>query len=85
MPPAAFYFFPDVSFYFNKKINGEKISNSDDFAMHLLENCLVGTVGGAAFGEDRCLRISFAASQEQLDEAMRRIKNYLTEATIEEI
>lgn len=85
LPPAAFYFFPDISFYLNKKINGEIISGSDDFAMHLLENCLVGTVGGAAFGDDRCIRISYAASQEQLNDAMHRIREYLTDAIIEDI
>lgn len=77
LPKAAFYFFPDVSFYIGKTLNGTEIKDSDDFAMFLLENAHVGCVGGVSFGSPECIRFSYAASEEDLIEAMKRIKNTL--------
>ena len=77
-PEGAFYVFPDVSFYFGKEINGQHIDNASDFALYLLENANVATVTGAAFGSPDCIRISYAASEEDITEAMRRIKDALT-------
>lgn len=81
-PKAAFYFFPDISFYLGKTINGTLIENADDFAMFLLENAFVGSVGGVSFGSPECIRFSYAASRENLIEAMRRIKECLEKAEI---
>lgn len=77
-PAGAFYFFPDVSFYFGKTIQGRKITNSDDFALLLLEKAHVATVGGVCFGDNNCIRLSYAASEEDLIEALKRIKNTLS-------
>ena len=77
-PKGAFYMFPDVSDWFGKSINGKLIRNSDDLANFLLEEVYVSTVAGSAFGMDNCLRISYAASIEQLEEAMKRIKEALS-------
>jgi aspartate aminotransferase len=77
LPKAAFYFFPDISFYIGKTLNGTEIKNSDDFAMFLLENAHVGCVGGVSFGSPECIRFSYAASEDDLKEAMRRIKHTL--------
>lgn len=77
LPKAAFYFFPDVSFYIGKTLNGTEIKDSDDFAMFLLEHAHVGCVGGVSFGSPECIRFSYAASEEDLVEAMKRIKNTL--------
>lgn len=77
-PAGAFYFFPDVSFYFGKTIQGRKITNSDDFALLLLEKAHVATVGGVCFGDSNCIRLSYAASEEDLIEALKRIKNTLS-------
>ncbi|MFV0304581.1 MAG: pyridoxal phosphate-dependent aminotransferase [Moheibacter sp.] len=74
-PHGAFYLFPDVSETFGKTYRGKKIQNADDLALYLLEEALVSTVSGSAFGMDNCLRISFAASEEQLISAMTRIKD----------
>lgn len=76
-PEGAFYVFPDVSAYFGKTLNGTIINNASDFAMYLLENANVATVTGEAFGNPNCIRISYAASQEQIIEAVKRIKNAL--------
>lgn len=81
-PKAAFYFLPDISFYLGKTINGTPIGNADDFAMFLLENAFVGSVGGVSFGSPECIRFSYAASRENLIEAMRRIKECLEKAEI---
>ncbi|MFD0963465.1 pyridoxal phosphate-dependent aminotransferase [Pseudofulvibacter geojedonensis] len=78
-PKGAFYLFPDVSFYFGKTINGTTINNASDFAMYLLEKANVATVTGDAFGTPNCIRISYAASEEQLREAMSRIKKALNQ------
>ncbi len=76
-PKAAFYFFPDISYYLGKTLKGKLINDSDDFAMFLLEEAHVGTVGGVSFGNPDCIRFSYAASEEELKEAMRRIKTCL--------
>ncbi|QWX84269.1 pyridoxal phosphate-dependent aminotransferase [Cellulophaga sp. HaHaR_3_176] len=73
-PEGAFYVYPDVTAYFGKTLNGTKINNASDFAMFLLENANVATVTGDAFGNGNCIRISYAASEEQITEAMARIK-----------
>lgn len=77
LPKAAFYFFPDISFYIGKNLNGTEIKNADDFAMFILENAHVGCVGGVSFGSPECIRFSYAASEEDLKEAMKRIKELL--------
>lgn len=74
-PTAAFYFFPDISYFIGKTLNGFKINNADDFSMFLLENAHVATVGGVSFGAPNCIRFSYAASEENLIEAMKRIKD----------
>jgi aspartate aminotransferase len=73
-PEGAFYVFPDISYYFGKTLKGKLIENASDFALFLLEEALVATVTGEAFGNKNCIRISYAASQEQIIEAMKRIK-----------
>ena len=77
-PKAAFYIFPDVSAYFGRDLDGYPIHNSDDFAMFLLEKAHVGTVGGVSFGAPECVRFSYAASEDELREAVRRIKDLLS-------
>lgn len=81
-PKAAFYFFPDISFYMGKTLNGTYIKNADDFAMFLLENAHVGTVGGVSFGNPNCIRFSYAASEKELTEAMTRIHKFLKDIEI---
>ena len=76
-PEGAFYVFPDVSHYFGKTIEGVTINNASDMSMFLLEKVLVATVTGDAFGDPNCIRISYAASKEQLVEAVTRIKKKL--------
>jgi len=73
-PDGAFYVFPDISSYFGKTLRGTTINNATDFSMYLLEEALVATVTGDAFGNPNCIRISYAASQEQIIEAINRIK-----------
>lgn len=82
LPKSAFYFFPDISFYLGKSINGIEIKNSDDFAMFLLEQAHVACVGGVSFGSPECIRFSYAASEEELKEAMKRLKTCLETAEI---
>ena len=77
LPKAAFYFFPDISYYIGKTLDGVEIKDSDDFAMFLLERAHVATVGGVSFGDKNCIRFSYAASEEELKEAMKRIKELL--------
>ena len=74
VPEGAFYVFPDISSYFGKTLNGTTINNANDFSLYLLEEALVATVSGEAFGNPNCIRISYAASQEQIIEAIKRIK-----------
>lgn len=73
-PEGAFYVFPDVSYFFGKTIKGQTINNASDFSMYLLENAHVATVTGDAFGNGNCIRISYAASNEQIKEAVKRIE-----------
>jgi len=73
-PEGAFYVFPDVSHFFGKTLRGKTINNATDFSLYLLEEALVATVTGDAFGDKNCIRISYAASQEQIKEAIKRIK-----------
>ncbi len=77
LPTSAFYFFPDISFYIGKTLLGTEINNADDFAMFLLENAHVGSVGGVSFGSPECVRFSYATSEKDLIEAMRRIKELM--------
>ncbi|MDO6758622.1 pyridoxal phosphate-dependent aminotransferase [Tamlana sp. 2_MG-2023] len=78
-PEGAFYVFPNVTHYFGKTLRGKKINNATDFSLYLLEEALVATVTGEAFGNPDCIRISYAASQEQIIEAIKRIKAAVTE------
>lgn len=73
-PEGAFYVFPDVSYFFGKTLRGKLIENAADFSLYLLEEALVATVSGESFGDPNCIRISYAASQEQITEAIKRIK-----------
>ncbi len=77
-PEGAFYLFPDCSAHFGKAHNGKKINNSADLAMFLLEEAHVACVGGVAFGAPECIRFSYATSDENLVEAMRRVKEALS-------
>jgi aspartate aminotransferase len=77
-PMGAFYVFPNISFYFGKIFNGKKIENATDFSMFLLEVANVATVTGEAFGNPNCIRISYAASEANIEEALERIKKSLT-------
>ena len=77
VPQGAFYLFPDVSYYFGKSDGDTTINNSDDLCMYLLNNCYVAFVAGSAFGNPECIRISYAASEENLIEAFNRIKTQL--------
>lgn len=77
LPQGAFYFFPDVSSYYSKSFNGKKIENSTDMAFYLLNEANVATVMGSAFGDDSCIRLSYATSEDLLREALRRIKEAL--------
>ena len=77
-PQGAFYVFPDISSYFGKRINGNKIENANDFALFLLEKAHVATVTGEAFGNPNCIRISYAASEVDIKSAVKRIKKVLS-------
>ncbi len=74
VPEGAFYVFPDVSAFYGKSFNGETIKNGSELAMYLLNEAHVALVTGEAFGDDNCIRISYAASEETLTEAMKRVK-----------
>ena len=76
-PEGAFYVFPDITYFFGKTLRGKTINNATDFSLYLLEEALVATVSGDAFGNPDCIRISYAASQDQLKEALKRIKEVL--------
>jgi aspartate aminotransferase len=73
-PQGAFYVFPDISAYFGKSDGTTVIQNADDFCDYVMMNVYVGLVSGAAFGEPNCFRLSYAASEAQLREAIKRIK-----------
>ena len=77
VPEGAFYVFPDVSSYFGKTLNGTEIKDATDFAMYLLAEANVASVTGEAFGNPNCLRLSYATSEDQLTEALSRIKKAL--------
>ena len=76
-PDGAFYIFPDISYYFGKKIGDVTIKNASDFAMIVLEKAHVATVTGDAFGSPKNIRISYAASKENIITAVNRIKDFL--------
>ena len=78
VPQGAFYLFPDVSYYFGKSDGTTIINSSDDLCMYLLNTCYVALVAGTPFGNPECVRISYAASEENLLEAINRIKNQLS-------
>lgn len=73
-PEGAFYIFPDISYYFGKMLRGKLISSASDFSLYLLEEAKVATVTGEAFGDSNCIRISYAASEEEIVKAINRIK-----------
>ncbi|WP_281979613.1 pyridoxal phosphate-dependent aminotransferase [Tenacibaculum mesophilum] len=78
VPEGAFYVFPDISDFFGKTIQGKEIKDANDFSMLLLEKANVATVTGEAFGAPKCVRLSYAASELQLREAIKRIKEVLS-------
>jgi aspartate aminotransferase len=77
LPDGAFYFFPEVKAYFGKSYNGTVINNAEELCLYLLNEAHVSTVTGEAFGNENCIRISYAASEDQLKEAMSRITKAL--------
>ena len=77
IPEGAFYVFPDISSFFGKTLRGRVINNATDFSLYLLEEAMVATVTGEAFGDANCIRFSYAASEKDLREAIRRIKKSL--------
>ena len=76
-PDGAFYIFPDISHYFGKRDGEKTISNSSDFCLYILNDAHVALVAGEAFGSPNCVRISYAASEENLIEAVKRMKKSL--------
>ena len=80
-PQGAFYFFPDVSFYFGKRDGDTVIKNADDFCFFMLDKGHVSLVPGGAFGDEKCVRLSYAASEKELVEAMSRMKKALASLT----
>ena len=78
VPEGAFYLFPDISYYFGKSDGETTINSSDDLCMYLLNKCYVALVAGTPFGNPECVRISYAASEENLLEAISRIKKKLS-------
>jgi aspartate aminotransferase len=79
LPEGAFYVFPDISSFFGKSDGTATVNNADDLTMYILEKANVALVTGAAFGAPNCIRISYAASEENLTEAMNRIRKVLDE------
>ena len=77
-PDGAFYVFPDVSKYYGKHYGDQTIANSDDMVNYLLNEAHVACVAGSAYGEDNCIRLSFATDEKNIIEALRRIKKALT-------
>jgi len=77
LPDGAFYFFPNVTSFFGKSYNGKTISDADELSIYLLEEAHVATVGGDSFGDKKSIRISYAAAEDKLVEAVRRIKEAL--------
>jgi len=79
-PQGAFYIFPDVSAYFGKTaVDGSVIKDADDLSLYLLANAQVSTVSGGAFGNDRCIRLSYATSEAKLKEAAQRLEKAFTD------
>jgi aspartate aminotransferase len=77
IPDGAFYVFPDISYFFGKTIKGKDIKDANDFSLFLLEEANVASVTGAAFGAPNCIRLSYAASEAVLREAIDRIQKVL--------
>jgi aspartate aminotransferase len=77
LPEGAFYFFPNVTSFFGKSFDGKVINDSDELSIFLLEEAHVATVGGDSFGDKKSIRISYAAAEDKLIEAVRRIKEAL--------
>ncbi|MCQ2974307.1 MAG: pyridoxal phosphate-dependent aminotransferase [Bacteroidales bacterium] len=78
-PPATFYCFPDVSYYYGKSYNGKKITNSSELCDYLLNVAHVATVAGSAFGVDECIRLSYVVDFPRIDEAFKRINKALAD------
>jgi aspartate aminotransferase len=78
MPEGAFYFFPDVSHYFGKSDGEMTVKDADDFCIYILAKAHVALVTGSAFGDPNAVRLSYAASEAELQEAIKRIKTALT-------
>ncbi|HEX7014135.1 MAG TPA: pyridoxal phosphate-dependent aminotransferase [Cyclobacteriaceae bacterium] len=76
-PQGAFYFFPDVSAWFGKGDGTTVIRNADDFCMYMLEHAHVSLVSGSAFGDDNCIRLSYAASEQEIRDAIASIRKTL--------
>jgi aspartate aminotransferase len=76
-PEGAFYFFPDVSHYYGKSNGTSVIKDGDDFCLYMLETAHVSLVPGGAFGDEACVRLSYAASEKDLREALKRMKDAL--------
>ena len=74
MPDGAFYAFPRVEHYYGKRCGDTVINDDNDLALYLLNEAHVATVGGDAFGSPKCFRMSYATSDENITEAMKRIK-----------
>ena len=79
IPEGAFYIFPDISYYFGKRDGDTIVKDANDLCMYLLNNCYVALVSGEPFGNPECVRISYAASDNKLLEASKRIKNQLAQ------
>ena len=82
VPEGAFYVFPDVSYFFGSSYNDYKINSAQDLCMYLLAEGQIALVSGEGFGSPNCIRISYAASEETLSEAMRRMKETLSKLTV---
>jgi aspartate aminotransferase len=78
VPEGAFYFFPDVTAFFGKKAGDFTVKDADDFCLYILEQANVSLVTGAAFGAPNCIRLSYAASDDELKEALKRMKEALS-------
>ena len=76
-PKGAFYVFPDISSFFGTSDGTTEVRNDEDLSMYLLHTANISTVNGGAFGDNQCIRISFATSMDKLEEAMKRMKNAL--------
>ena len=78
LPDGAFYFFPEVKAYFNRSFNGTPIKNAEELCLYLLNEAHVSVVTGEAFGNENCIRISYAAAEDKLRDAVSRIKAALS-------